>query len=31
VLTLRGDRITEITGFLDPVMYASFGLPAKLP
>jgi len=30
VLTLRGGEITEITGFLDPAMYASFGLPGKL-
>ncbi|WP_410673891.1 sigma-70 family RNA polymerase sigma factor [Amycolatopsis sp. cmx-4-68] len=31
VLTLRGDRIAEITGFLDPAMYAGFGLPEVLP
>jgi hypothetical protein len=26
VLTLRGDRIVEITGFLDPAVHARFGL-----
>ena len=31
VLTLRGDRIAEIIGFLDPAMYAGFGLPPELP
>ncbi|MGW4527637.1 sigma-70 family RNA polymerase sigma factor [Amycolatopsis sp. NPDC004378] len=30
VLTLRDDRIAEITGFLDPAMYAGFGLAAEL-
>jgi len=30
VLTLRGDRIAEIIGFLDPATYAGFGLPAEL-
>ncbi|EHN12568.1 putative sigma factor includes region 2 [Patulibacter medicamentivorans] len=31
VLTLRGDRIVEITGFVDPGQFARFGLPAELP
>jgi RNA polymerase sigma-70 factor (ECF subfamily) len=30
VLTLRGDRIKEITGFADPAMLRPFGLPAQL-
>ena len=30
VLTLRGDRIKEITGFADPAMLRPFGLPARL-
>jgi RNA polymerase sigma-70 factor (ECF subfamily) len=29
VLTLRGDRISGLTHFLDPAMYAAFGLPEK--
>ena len=31
VLGLRGDRIAEVTGFLDPAMTASFGLTKRLP
>ena len=31
VLTLHGDRIAEITGFIDPVRYAHFGLPPHMP
>ncbi|MFC7646812.1 nuclear transport factor 2 family protein [Streptosporangium lutulentum] len=31
VLTLRGERISEITSFLDPGLLVSFGLPASLP
>ena len=31
VFTLRGDRIVEITGFIDPVRYPHFVLPAHLP
>jgi RNA polymerase sigma-70 factor, ECF subfamily len=31
VLTLRGSRIEEITGFVDPSVFARFGLPAELP
>ena len=31
VLTLRGDRIVEITGFIDPVRYPHFTLPPHLP
>ena len=31
VLTLRGDRIAEITSFLDPPMYAAFDLPGVPP
>jgi RNA polymerase sigma-70 factor (TIGR02960 family) len=30
VLTLRGERIVEITGFLDPEVHAQFGLPGEL-
>jgi hypothetical protein len=30
VLTFDGDRITEITGFVDPSVFARFGLPAQL-
>ncbi len=30
VLTFAGDRITEITGFVDPSVFARFGLPAQL-
>ena len=31
VLTLRHDRIAEITAFLDPSVFARFGLPDLLP
>ncbi|MFF5208236.1 sigma-70 family RNA polymerase sigma factor [Streptosporangium sp. NPDC000396] len=31
VLTLRGERIAEITSFIGPDHFASFGLPASLP
>jgi RNA polymerase sigma-70 factor (ECF subfamily) len=31
VLTLRGDRITAVTGFVTPDVFARFGLPATLP
>jgi RNA polymerase sigma-70 factor, ECF subfamily len=31
VLTLRGDRIEEITGFVTPEIFARFGLPDSLP
>jgi len=30
VLSLEGDRVTAITAFMDPRMYASFELPARL-
>src|SRR5829696_3874767 len=30
VLTFDGDRIQEITGFVDPSVFARFGLPARL-
>jgi RNA polymerase sigma-70 factor, ECF subfamily len=30
VLMLDGDRIAEITGFVDPTLFAHFGLPAEL-
>ena len=30
VLTLRGERISEITAFIDPELFASFGLPLVL-
>ena len=30
VLTFDGDRITEITGFVDPSVFGRFGLPAQL-
>ena len=30
VLSFDGDRITEITGFVDPSAHARFGLPARL-
>jgi len=29
-LTLRGGRIVEMTGFLDPGTHARFGLPGEL-
>jgi len=31
VLTLRGDRIAEITAFMEPGAFARFGLPDELP
>jgi RNA polymerase sigma-70 factor, ECF subfamily len=31
VLTLRGERVQEIDGFVDPEMFARFGLPDRLP
>jgi ketosteroid isomerase-like protein len=31
VLTLEGDRIAEITVFMDPEAFARFGLPDELP
>jgi RNA polymerase sigma-70 factor (ECF subfamily) len=31
VLTLRGDRIAELTPFLDPELPERFGLPGTLP
>lgn len=31
VLTLRGDRIAEITSFVGPGHFPPFGLPASLP
>jgi len=31
VLSLRGDRIAEITGFIDPARYPHFDLPPDLP
>jgi RNA polymerase sigma-70 factor, ECF subfamily len=31
VLTLRGGRIEEITGFVDPAVFGRFGLPAEVP
>jgi RNA polymerase sigma-70 factor, ECF subfamily len=31
VLTLRDDRIEEITGFVSPELFAHFGLPDSLP
>lgn len=31
VLTLRGDRIAEITSFIGPGHFATFGLPSALP
>jgi RNA polymerase sigma-70 factor (ECF subfamily) len=31
VLTLRGDRIQEVTGFVSPTIFGSFGLPTALP
>jgi RNA polymerase sigma-70 factor (ECF subfamily) len=29
VVTLRGDRIAELTGFLDPAVHAFFSLPDR--
>jgi RNA polymerase sigma-70 factor, ECF subfamily len=31
VLTFDGDRIAEITGFVDPAVFPRFGLPGSLP
>jgi len=31
VLTLRGDRIAEVTAFIAPRLFSRFGLPVKLP
>jgi RNA polymerase sigma-70 factor (ECF subfamily) len=31
VLTLRGERITEVTGFVSPEPFRRFGLPASVP
>jgi RNA polymerase sigma-70 factor (ECF subfamily) len=31
VLTLRGERIAEITAFVDPGVFRGFGLPDRLP
>jgi RNA polymerase sigma-70 factor (ECF subfamily) len=31
VLSLRGGRISEITGFVTPGVFAAFGLPNELP
>jgi RNA polymerase sigma-70 factor, ECF subfamily len=31
VLTLRGDRIAEVTGFVSPEPFRRFGLPASVP
>lgn len=31
VLTLRGSRIAAVTAFLDPEVFARFGLPSELP
>jgi RNA polymerase sigma-70 factor, ECF subfamily len=31
VLTFTGDRVSEITGFVDPSVFAGFGLPDSLP
>ena len=31
VLTLRGDRIAEVTSFIGPEHFVAFGLPAELP
>ena len=30
VLSFEGDRITEITGFVDPTAFGRFGLPERL-
>jgi RNA polymerase sigma-70 factor, ECF subfamily len=30
VLTLDGDRIAEVTGFVEPALFDRFGLPATL-
>ena len=31
VLTLDGDRVTEIMGFVSPALFTAFGLPAEVP
>jgi RNA polymerase sigma-70 factor, ECF subfamily len=31
VLTLRGEHIAEVTGFVNPALFARFGLPETLP
>jgi RNA polymerase sigma-70 factor (ECF subfamily) len=31
VLTLRGDRIAAVTSFVDPALFAAFGLPPEYP
>ena len=31
VLTFTGDRVSEITGFVDPSVFPGFGLPDRLP
>ncbi|MCW2939763.1 MAG: polymerase subunit sigma-70, partial [Actinomycetia bacterium] len=31
VLTLRGERIAELTSFIGPDHFVLFGLPASLP
>ena len=31
VLTLRGDKIADVTAFIDPEGYERFGLPAEVP
>jgi RNA polymerase sigma-70 factor (ECF subfamily) len=31
VLTMSGDRISAITGFVDSALLARFGLPGTLP
>jgi RNA polymerase sigma-70 factor (ECF subfamily) len=31
VLTLRGDRIADVTGFVNPALFARFGLPESVP
>ena len=30
VLTVRDDRIAEVTGFIDPLLFARFGLPERI-
>ncbi len=30
VLTVRGDRIAEVTGFIAPRLFARFGLPDRI-
>ena len=31
VLTLEGERIAAVTAFIDPSLFALFGLPESLP